>query len=126
MSGVANTTRLRGLIQAAKDAGRWTTYDDLAKKTGLPKSTVHQLARATDRADTLPREMLDALASGLGLPVRDVLDAHLADMGLVAIRDEEQLPETVIIAEAMREMTEDQRRRYVAMALQLSEEFRRR
>lgn len=125
MSSVSNTTRLRALIQSARDANGWT-YDEIARRTGgrLSKSGVHQIATKQERTDLLPRADLEALADGLGLPFDAVRDAALEDAGLLVHKDAEIAPEAVVITEAMEGLTDSQRKQLMQMALELSRAFR--
>jgi hypothetical protein len=125
MSGVSNTQRLRSLIQAVRDAHGWS-YDKIAEQTGgrLAKSGVHNMATQQVRTDPLPVEHMRALADGLRVPYERVREAALADAGLLEISDHEILPETTVLAAAMRDMTPEKRREYMEMALRLAEPFK--
>lgn len=123
MSGVSNTEHLRALIQAARDAQGWS-WDDLARRCGLPKSTVHAIGTKKQRTDVPPAEILQALAKGLEVPYSRVRDAALLDAGLQAIGDEEVLPEATLLTEAMKDMTEEKRKAYLAVAIEISKAYR--
>lgn len=125
MSNVSNTTRLRALIQSARDANGWS-YEDIARRSQgrLSKSGVHQIATKRERTDPLTRDQLEALASALDLPYQAVRDAALEDAGLTVLRDEKVAPEAVVITEAMEGLTASQRKRLMEIALELSQAFR--
>jgi transcriptional regulator with XRE-family HTH domain len=122
MSGVSSTERLRALIRSVKDA-TGESYDDFARRSGLPKSTVHAIATKTERTDVPSGDTLRALAAGLQLPARVVIEAALQDAGLLEPADDD-VPEAALLAEAMKDLAEGQRQRLVDVALELSRAFR--
>lgn len=122
MSSVSDTKNLRALIQAARDAND-LSYEDIATRGGLPKSTVHAIATREDRTDVLPVEILDGLALGIGVPASKVRQAALLDAGFMEI-DDPVMPETVLLTEALKDMTEEQRKAYVAVMLDISKAYR--
>lgn len=118
MSGVSNTQRLRALIKAARDANG-LSYDEIARRSKtLGKSYVYQLATQEHRAKPPSNETLEALALGLGVSAQRVMLAAYEDAGLVVILDE-SLPDTQILIDQAKELTPEQRQRWVKAASEI-------
>lgn len=97
---------LQALILDRKKEKDWT-YADIAQRGKMSKATVYKLA--TTELDGLPRRTtLDALARGLGLPVRVVRDAAVKSARMTTYAEDMNEWEQVIIGHS-RELTEEQR-----------------
>ena len=109
MNEIAN--RLSAAIAAKK-----TSYGELSRATGIPKSAIQRYA--TGATEKIPLERLRALASALGLSL-----SALTPWEETAARDE--LPEITMIARAGQKMSPE-RRRDMLRLLQIAfpEEFR--
>jgi transcriptional regulator with XRE-family HTH domain len=123
MSGVFRTDHLRALIQAARDAGHWRTYDELAQRSGLAKSSVYSLATKKTRAEYLSDEQLQAIADGIRMPVDRVTEAYRADIGVMQVSVEGMPADMVVLTEAVKTMTPEARQRWVAMALEIAKPY---
>jgi transcriptional regulator with XRE-family HTH domain len=76
---VANA--LQQLIRERLDRGGWS-YGDVARRGGVPRSTVHHLA-TTDRVVRMPQPAtLEGLAKGLDLPLDTVRRAAAEACGI--------------------------------------------
>jgi transcriptional regulator with XRE-family HTH domain len=76
---VANA--LQQIIRDRLDSERWS-YGDVARRGGIPRSTVHHLA-TTDHMARMPQPAtLEGLAQGLGLPLRTVRQAAAEACGI--------------------------------------------
>ena len=111
--------RLSAAIAASK-----TSYGELSKRTGIPKSAIQRYATAIQRYATgvtekIPLERLRALASALGLSLSALTPWEEA----APVRDE--LPEITMIARAGQKMSPE-RRQDMLRLLQIAfpEEFR--
>ena len=105
--------RLSAAIAASK-----TSYGELSKRTGIPKSAIQR--DATGTTEKIPLERLRALASALGVPLSSLTPWEEA---APAARDE--LPEITMIARAGQKMSPE-RRQDMLRLLQIAfpEEFR--
>lgn len=104
-------------LSAAIAASR-SSYGELSKKTGIPKSAIQRYA--TGATEKIPLERLRALASALGLPL-----SALTPWEEEAPAAREELPEITMIARAGQKMS-PARRQDMLRLLQIAfpEEFR--
>jgi hypothetical protein len=76
---VANA--LQQIIRDRLDSERWS-YGDVARRGGIPRSTVHHLA-TTDHMARMPQPAtLEGLAQGLGLPLDTIRHAAAEACGI--------------------------------------------
>jgi transcriptional regulator with XRE-family HTH domain len=76
---VANA--LQQIIRDRLDSERWS-YGDVARRGGIPRSTVHHLA-TTDHMARMPQPAtLEGLAQGLGLPLHTIRRAAAEACGI--------------------------------------------
>ncbi|MEU6368745.1 helix-turn-helix transcriptional regulator [Streptomyces sp. NPDC046931] len=112
---------LQQIIRERLDGERWS-YGDVARRGGIPRSTVHHLATA-DHMTRMPQPAtLEGLAQGLGLPLRTIRQAAAEACGIhlyapagepAPVSDASGDPEVdVLIASVQRLSAED--RRHVA------------
>ncbi|MCW7941239.1 hypothetical protein AAW14_03940 [Streptomyces hygroscopicus] len=112
---------LQQIIRDRLDSEHWS-YGDVARRGGIPRSTVHHLA-TTDHMARMPQPAtLEGLALGLGLPLGTIRQAAAEACGihLYAPAEEPALPSgaptdpevDVLIASVQRLSAQD--RRHVA------------
>lgn len=100
---------LQRLIQARLHERGWS-YGVVARRGGLPRSTVYNLA-STDNLVRPPRpETIEKLARGLDLPETAVRAAAAEATGLHLNRDNIIDDETAILIASIEELTPDDRR----------------
>ncbi|MFI9648204.1 helix-turn-helix domain-containing protein [Streptomyces sp. NPDC052040] len=112
---------LQQIIRERLDRERWS-YGDVARRGGIPRSTVHHLATADHMARMPQPATLEGLAQGLGLPLGAIRQAAAEACGIhlyapesepAPVSDAPGDPEVdVLIASVQRLSTED--RRHVA------------
>ena len=72
---------LQQIIRERLDRERWS-YGDIARRGGIPRSTVHHLA-TTDHMARMPQPAtLEGLAQGLGLPLHTIRRAAAEACGI--------------------------------------------
>ena len=104
--------RLSAAIAASK-----TSYGELSKRTGIPKSAIQRYATGT--TEKIPLERLRALASALGLSLSALTPWEEAGPA----RDE--LPEITMIARAGQKMSPERRQDMLRLLkIAFPEEFR--
>lgn len=108
-------TRLNPLAKLIADrrAERRLSYADIAKKGGLPKSTVHKLATTVSWTFPPSTVTLDRLARGLELPSATVRKAASEAVGLTAHVIVDPSLDTLVGSIEM--LTEDQRAQVSAL-----------
>ena len=106
---------LQQLIKSRMDERRWS-YADIARRSGLPRSTVHDLA-TNDRSGHRPPHprTLERLAAGLDLPLDQVRAAAADAAGLSVWREPAEDPEIDVLVAALTRLTPDQRRHVAAL-----------
>jgi hypothetical protein len=111
---------LQRLIRQRLDERGWS-YGDVAKRGGLPRSTVYTLATTRDRTRPPRPVTLNGLAWGLDLPVSVVRSAAAASTGLHYYDDEpagpgpDSDPEREVLIASIDELTDDDRRHVGAL-----------
>jgi transcriptional regulator with XRE-family HTH domain len=102
---------LQQLIKRQMTENRWS-YGDIARRGGLPRSTVHNLA-------TLVRPpqpaTLERLAKGLELPLDTVRQAAALAAGLEVWREPMADPEIEVMVASLSRLTPDERRHVQAL-----------
>jgi hypothetical protein len=113
---------LQRLIRQRLDERGWS-YGDVAKRGGLPRSTVYTLATTRNLARPPRPVTLNGLAWGLDLPVSVVRSAAAASTGLHYYDDEPAAPEPdpegdqerELLIASIDELTADDRRHVAAL-----------
>ncbi|MER6125507.1 helix-turn-helix transcriptional regulator [Streptomyces sp. NPDC001795] len=72
---------LQQIIRDRLDSERWS-YGDVARRGGIPRSTVHHLATADHMARMPQPATLEGLAKGLGLPLHTIRQAAAEACGI--------------------------------------------
>jgi transcriptional regulator with XRE-family HTH domain len=98
---VANA--LQQIIRDRLDSERWS-YGDVARRGGIPRSTVHHLATADHMARMPQPATLEGLAQGLGLPLQTIRQA-------AAPGD----PEVDVLIASVQRLSSDDRRHVAAL-----------
>lgn len=111
---------LQQIIRDRLDSERWS-YGDVARRGGIPRSTVHHLA-TTDHMARMPQPAtLKGLAQGLGMPLQTIRQAAAEACGIHVYAAAEPAPASgasadpevdVLIASVQRLSADD--RRHVA------------
>ena len=108
---------LQQIIRDRLDSERWS-YGDVARRGGIPRSTVHHLATADHMARMPQPATLEGLAQGLGLPLHTIRQAAAEACGIHLYAPAEPAPATdtsgdpevdVLIASVQRLSAEDRR-----------------
>ncbi|MFD8032457.1 helix-turn-helix domain-containing protein [Streptomyces sp. NPDC059717] len=112
---------LQQIIRDRLDSERWS-YGDVARRGGIPRSTVHHLATADHMARMPQPATLEGLAQGLGIPLQTIRQAAAEACGIhlyAPAAESAPTPEApddpevdVLIASVQRLSSED--RRHVA------------
>ena len=111
---------LQRLIRQRLDDHGWS-YGDVAKRGGLPRSTVYTLATTRNLARPPRPATLNGLAWGLDLPVSVVRSAAAESTGLHYYDDEPGTPgpardpERDLLIASIDELTSDDRRHVAAL-----------
>jgi hypothetical protein len=111
---------LQRLIRQRLDDQGWS-YGDVAKRGGLPRSTVYTLATTRNLARPPRPATLNGLAWGLDLPVSVVRSAAAESTGLHYYDDEPGTPgrasdpERDLLIASIDELTSDDRRHVAAL-----------
>jgi hypothetical protein len=105
---------LQQLIQARMADRRWS-YGDVARRGGLPRSTVHHLA-THDRLVRPPHpDTLAGLARGLDVPLDTVRVAAATAAGLVVWPEPVTDPEVDVLVASLSKLTPEDRRHVQAL-----------
>lgn len=114
------TTTLNPLAEliSTQIQSRGFTYGDIARRGGIPKSTVHKLARTTHWTTSPRATTLDRLAVGLELPPATVRAAASEAVGLT--RHVEKDPETAVIVGSIEALTPEQRAQIGALVAEMT------
>lgn len=105
---------LARLIRTRRDETGWS-YGDIARRGGLPKSTVHKLATTAEWSAPPLTATLDRLATGLSVPSSVVREAAAEAAGLTHVEVNETDAGTRIIIGSLGDLTSEQRRQVVAL-----------
>jgi transcriptional regulator with XRE-family HTH domain len=114
---VANA--LQQLIRERLDRKGWS-YGDVARRGGVPRSTVHHLA-TTDRVVRMPQSTtLEGLSKGLELPLDTVRRAAAEACGIHVYgspqgQDAEADPEVELLIASVQKLSADDRRHVAAL-----------
>jgi transcriptional regulator with XRE-family HTH domain len=109
---------LQQLIRARMLELHWS-YSDVARRGGLPRSTVHHLA-SNGRSVRLPNPVtLQRLAVGLDLPLELVRDAAAAAAGFVLGKEQMDDPEIEVLVASLSRLSPEDRRHVAALVRSL-------
>lgn len=110
--GDRTMTALQQLIHDRRVEKGWT-YADIATRGKMSKATVYKLA--SQDIDGLPRRStIEALARGLGLPVRVVRDAAIKGARMGTFTEDLSDWEQIIVGHS-RDLTDEQRRQVMRL-----------
>lgn len=105
---------LRELVEARLRERGWS-YGQVARRGGLPRSTVHHLA-TVDTLRRMPQPAtLEALAIGLELPLELVRDAAAAAAGIRVYREYGSDPDIAVLIASLEQLSADDRRHVTAL-----------
>ena len=105
---------LQRLIRNRLRERNWS-YGDVAKRGGLPRSTVYNLAVTPMRARPPKPATLEGLAKGLELPLSAVRAAAAEAAGLHYYRESEMDDETALLIASIEELSPEDRRHVAAL-----------
>jgi hypothetical protein len=120
---VANA--LQQIIRDRLDSERWS-YGEVARRGGIPRSTVHHLA-TTDHMARMPQPAtLEGLAQGLGLPLHTIRQAAAEACGIhlyapadapapASTSDASGDPEVDVLIASVQRLSADDRRHVAAL-----------
>jgi transcriptional regulator with XRE-family HTH domain len=105
---------LQQLIRRQMDENHWS-YGDIARRGGLPRSTVHHLA-TMEELTRPPRPItLERLAKGLDLPLDAIRTAAATATGLHVWHEPVADPEIEVIVAGLNRLSPDERRHVQAL-----------
>jgi transcriptional regulator with XRE-family HTH domain len=105
---------LQQLIKRQMTENRWS-YGDIARRGGLPRSTVHNLATLVQMTRPPQPATLERLAKGLELPLDTVRQAAALAAGLEVWREPMADPEIEVMVASLSRLTPDERRHVQAL-----------
>jgi transcriptional regulator with XRE-family HTH domain len=109
---------LQQLIRRRMDENKWS-YGDIARRGGLPRSTVHNLA-TLEQMSRPPRPVtLERLAKGLDVPLDIVRGAAATAAGLQVWKEPVSDPEIEVMVAGLAKLGPDERRHVQALILSL-------
>ncbi|GAB1688761.1 helix-turn-helix domain-containing protein [Krasilnikovia sp. M28-CT-15] len=100
-------------------AERGWSYADVARRGGIPRSTVHHLATADNLRRPPHRATLEGLAEGLTVPVGVVRAAAASAAGLAAWQESTPDPELKLLVAALTRLDATDRRHVLALVQSL-------
>lgn len=109
---------LQKLIRTRMTERGWS-YGDVARRGGLPRSTVHHLATAETLRRPPHPATLEGLAQGLGIPVDAVRAAAAEAAGLTTWREPTADPEIEVLVAALSQLNAEDRRHVLALVQSL-------
>ncbi len=105
---------LQRLIRDRLRERHWS-YGDVAKRGGLPRSTVYNLATTAMRARPPKPQTLERLAAGLELPLSAVRAAAAESAGFHYYRESQVDAETAVLMASLEELGPEDRRHVAAL-----------
>lgn len=105
---------LQQLIKRQMTDNRWS-YGDIARRGGLPRSTVHNLATVAQMTRPPQPATLERLAKGLELSLDTVRQAAASAAGLEVWREPMADPEIEVMVASLSRLTPDERRHVQAL-----------
>lgn len=113
----AEPTALQRLIIDRMRERAWS-YGTVARRGGMPRSTVHHLASNASLVRPPRPDTLEALARGLDLPLALIRDAAAKAAGL-HVGSVSVDPETAVLIASLEELTPEDRRHVAALIASL-------
>jgi transcriptional regulator with XRE-family HTH domain len=110
----AAMNELQGLIQRRMTQQNWS-YGDVARRGGLPRSTVHYLATSEKLVNPPMPRTLEKLARGLDVPLETVRAAAAAAAGLAVWQEKTPDPEIEVMVAGLAKLTAEERRHVQAL-----------
>ncbi|WP_377269395.1 helix-turn-helix transcriptional regulator [Peterkaempfera sp. SMS 1(5)a] len=105
---------LQELIRERLDRHGWS-YGDVARRGGVPRSTVHHLA-TVEAIRRMPQPAtLEGLARGLELPLETVRGAAAEACGIHLYADEARDPEVDVLIASLKQLSMEDRRHVAAL-----------
>lgn len=118
----AASNALQELVRERLERQGWS-YGDVARRGGIPRSTVHHLA-TTDRLVRMPQPAtLEGLARGLELPLDAVRRAAAAACG-IHVYEAAPDPEVDVLIASLQQLSAQDRRHVAALVESLLERGR--
>ncbi|HEX6682572.1 MAG TPA: helix-turn-helix transcriptional regulator [Candidatus Limnocylindrales bacterium] len=105
---------LQQLIQRRMAEHRWS-YGEVARRGGLPRSTVHHLATAERLVNPPMPKTLEKLAVGLDVPLDTVRAAAAAAAGLAIWQEKTTDPEIEVMVAGLSKLNAEERRHVQAL-----------
>lgn len=99
-------------------ASRGWTYAELARRTRLPRSSVHKLATHRLRRTPEPRT-LEALARGLDVPVAEIQARAAESLGFALTIENGPGPDASVITASIERLSAEDRRHVLALVASL-------
>ena len=116
------SSALQELVRERVERQGWS-YGDVARRGGLPRSTVHHLA-TVERLARMPQPAtLEGLARGLELPLDTVRRAAATTCG-IHLYDASPDPEVDLLMASLQQLSADDRRHVTALVESLLERNR--
>lgn len=109
---------LQGLIQRRMTQQNWS-YGDVARRGGLPRSTVHHLATSEKLVNPPMPKTLEKLAKGLDVPLDTVRAAAAAAAGLAVWQEKTPDPEIEVMVAGLAKLNAEERRHVQALIISL-------
>jgi len=105
---------LRELIRRRMAENNWS-YGDIARRGGLPRSTVHNLASVEHLARPPLPVTLERLAKGLDIPLDTIRNAAASAAGLQVWREPVSDPEIDVMVAGLARLSPEERRHVQAL-----------
>jgi transcriptional regulator with XRE-family HTH domain len=105
---------LQQLIRRRMTEQRWS-YSEIARRGGLPRSTVHHLATAEHMARPPLPTTIEKLAKGLDLPPEAVRAAAATAAGFPVWQEPVADPEIEVMVAGLNKLSPDERRHVQAL-----------
>jgi transcriptional regulator with XRE-family HTH domain len=96
-------------------AERGWSYGDVARRGGMPRSTVYNLARSAPLVRPPHPRTLESLATGLELPLEVVRSAAAAAAGFQVYDEDDVDPEVALLVASVGQLTDAERRHVAAL-----------
>lgn len=100
-------------------AERGWSYADVARRGGIPRSTVHHLATTESLRRPPHPATLAGLAKGLEFPIDIIRAAAASAAGLAAWKEPTADPEIEVLVAALAQLSADDRRHVLALVTSL-------
>ncbi|MCD0482930.1 helix-turn-helix transcriptional regulator [Streptacidiphilus sp. ASG 303] len=105
---------LQELIRERLDRQGWS-YGEVARRGGIPRSTVHHLASVEEIRRMPQPATLEGLARGLELPLEAVRGAAAEACGIHLYADEVRDPEVDVLIASLKQLSAQDRQHVAAL-----------